>query len=129
MAKRKGYFPNNWRAFKDQPEEFFQPIPFDDFMDWKMAGWELPSSIACIIREQNLKTGEVTEYVYNTINGANKRAAKIMKEGKSEFLVCTHDDIGHMFPKKLTRDNTIYDKNTQDGTDYIELDEDEELPF
>ena len=126
---RKKYFPNNWRAFKDQPDEFYHALPYDEFMDWKMCGWMLPSSIACIIREQNLKTGEVKEYVYSTIGGANKRAAKIMKEGKSEFLVCTHDDIGHMFPKKLTRDNSIYDKNTQDGTDYYEIDEDGELPF
>lgn len=128
MAKNK-YFPNNWQAYKDAPASFFAPIDYEEFMDWKMAGWELPSSIACIIREQNLKTGAVKEYVYSTLGGANKRAAKIMKESKSEFLVCTHDDIGHMFPRKLTRENSIYDKNPQNGTDYIELDEDEELPF
>ena len=124
MAKKK-YFPNNWQAFKDQPDKFFVPIPFDEFMDWKMAGWELPSSVEVLIREQNLKTGKVKEYVYNTTSGGKKRAARIMKEGKSEFLVCTHDDIGHMFPKDLTREDSIYDKNTQDGTDYIEFDEDD----
>ena len=129
MAKKKGYFPNNWKAFKDQPADFYHSISYDEFMDWKMAGWMLPSSIACIIREQDLDTGSVKEYVYNTIEGGKKRSAKIMSEGKSEFLVCTHDDIGHMFPKNLTKENTIYDKNTQDGTDYYELDGDEELPF
>jgi hypothetical protein len=126
MAKKK-YFPNNWQAFKDQPAEFYYQIPYDEFMDWKMAGWELPSSIACIIREQDLKTGKVKEYAYNTLRGANKRAAKIMKESKSEFLVCTHDDIGHMFPRKLTREDSIYDEN-QDGLEYREI-EDDELPF
>ena len=129
MAKKKKYFPNNWRAYKNQPADFYHAIPYDEFMDWKMAGWMLPSSIACIIREQDLETLEVKEYVYNTIEGGKRRSAKIMSEGKSEFLVCTHDDIGHMFPKDLTKENTIYDKNTQDGTDYYELDGDEELPF
>ncbi len=129
MAKKKGYFPNNWQAFKDQPDDFYHAIPYDDFMDWKMSGWELPSSVDCIIREQDLETLEVKEYVYNTVNGGRKRAAKIMKEGKSEFLVCTHDDIGHMFPRDLTRENSIYDKNTQDGTDYFNINDEDELPF
>ena len=127
MPKKK-YYPNNWRAIKDAPDQFFLPLDYNEFMDWKMCGWELPSSVDCIIREQNLNTGKVKEYVYNTTTGGRKRADKIMKEGKSEFLVCTHDNIGHMFPKDLTRDNSIYDKNTN-GTEYIELDDDEDLPF
>ena len=128
MTKRQGYYPNNWRAIKDAPDNLFPPVEYNDFMDWKMCGWELPSSVDCIIREQNLETGEVKEYTYATVTGGKKRAARIMKEGKSEFLVCTHDNIGHMFPKDLTKDNSIYDKDTN-GTEYIEIDDDEELPF
>ena len=120
MAKKK-YFPNNWQAFKDQPEQFFVPLDFEDFMDWKINGWEIPSSIACIIREQNIKTGKVTEHVYSRLSNANKRANKIMKEGKSEFLVCTHDDIGHIYPKQLKREDSIYDNyDTEAGSDWFD---------
>ena len=120
MAKKK-YFPNNWQAFKDQPEQFFVPLDFEDFMDWKINGWEIPSSIACIIREQNVKTGKVTEHVYSRLSNANKRANKIMKEGKSEFLVCTHDDIGHIYPKQLKREDSIYDNyDTEAGADWFD---------
>ena len=116
MAKNKGYFPNNWQAFKDQPEQFFLPLDFEDFMDWKINGWEIPSSVACIIREQDIKTGKVTEHVYSRLSNANKRANKIMKEGKSEFLVCTHDDIGHIYPKHL-RNNGDNDTEPDEWSD------------
>ena len=120
MGKKK-YFPNNWQAFKDQPEQFFVPLDFEDFMDWKINGWEIPSSVACIIREQNIKTGKVTEHVYSRLSNANKRANKIMKEGKSEFLVCTHDDIGHIYPKDLKKKDSIYDNyDTEAGADWFD---------
>ena len=90
-------------------------------MDWKINGWEIPSSVACIIREQDIKTGKVTEHVYSRLSNANKRANKIMKEGKSEFLVCTHDDIGHIYPKDLKKKDSIYDNyDTEAGSDWFD---------
>ena len=99
MPKKKPYYPNNWKAIKDAPHQFFVPIPYDEFMDWKMMGWEIPSSVSAIIREQDIESGKVKEYVYTTIAGANKRALKIMKNSKAEFTVCTHDDLAHMYPE------------------------------
>ena len=120
MAKKK-YYPNNWKNIKDAPEQFFLPLEYDEFMDWKINGWEIPSSVACIIREQDLKTGKVTEHVYSRLNNANKRANKIMKEGKAEFLVCTHDDIGHIYPKDLKKKDSIYDNySTESGDDWFD---------
>ena len=97
--KKKPDFPNNWEAIKDCHDSFFSPIPFDEFMDWKIFGYEIPSSIDSIIREHNLETGKVTEYVYRTIDGGKKRAKRIMDEGKSEFVVCTHDQVHHVYPE------------------------------
>ncbi len=134
MPKKKPYYPNNWKAIKNAPDEFFIPISFEEFMDWKMMGWEIPSSTACIIREQNLKTGKVKEYVYERMANANKRCAKIMKESKSEFIVCTHDDLAHMFPRNLTKEDSIYDHPNQQNPD-IWIDdrfgntEEDDLPF
>ena len=120
MSKKK-YYPNNWRAIKDSPDQFFLPLDYDEFMDWKINGWEIPSSVACIIREQDLKTGKVTEHVFSRLINANKRANKIMKEGKSEFLVCTHDDIGHIYPKDLKKKDSIYDNyDTEAGADWFD---------
>ena len=68
MMKQKPYYPNNWEAISNAPDECFETLPFEQFMDWKIAGWELPSSIDCIIREHNLETGKITEHVYRNIS-------------------------------------------------------------
>ena len=53
MTKKKPYFPNNWKQYKDAPASWFDQILFEEFMDWKIAGWEMPSSVVCMIRETN----------------------------------------------------------------------------
>ena len=107
--KKKPYYPNNYEAIKQCPDSFFFQIPFDEFMDWKIFGYEIPSSIDSIIREHNLETGKVTEYVYRTIDGGKKRAKRIMEEGKSEFVVCTHDQVHHVYPEETEQQEEHYD--------------------
>lgn len=105
MSKKKPYYPNNWAAYKEQPDQFFRdpvsnkPLTFDEFMDWKMAGWELPSSVSCIIREKNQITGKVKEYTYSRAGDAKRRCRKIMDVGESEFIVCTSDAVHVMYPE------------------------------
>jgi len=98
MPKKKPYFPNNWEAYKKAPSHWFDDIPYDDFMDWKIAGWELPSSVACVIREENLETGKVKEYVYQRASAAKAKTRAMMREGVSEFTVCTPESIHFMTP-------------------------------
>tara|TARA_R100000152_G_C6632331_1_gene79529 strand:+ start:55 stop:399 length:345 start_codon:yes stop_codon:yes gene_type:complete len=107
--KKKPYYPNNWKAFKDAPSNFFYPIPFDEFMDWKIGGYEIPSSIACIIREHNLKTGKVSEYVYQRPWAAKNKCIEIMDIGESEFIVCDENQIHHMTPKIIDNYEDNYD--------------------
>ncbi len=99
--KKKPYFPNNWQQYKDAPAEWFEPIPVEQFFDWKVAGWELPSSVACIIREHNQVTGKVKEHVYQRTHAAQNKAREIMAIGESEFTVVTADEIQFMEPKWL----------------------------
>jgi len=101
MPKKKPYYPNNWAAYKATPASYFDSIRFDEFMDWKVAGWELPSSVACIIREQNLETGKVKEYVYSRPTAAKKKTHAIMQEGISEFTVCAPEAIHFMTPEQV----------------------------
>ena len=97
MSKKKPYFPNNWKKLKDVPEELFENIDFEDFMDWKIAGWEIPSSVSCIIREDNRITGKVTEHVYKRQGDARNKARAIMEAGESDFTVCTRDAIKQVY--------------------------------
>ena len=72
--KRPKYFPNNWKAYKESPDEFFLPISYKDFFNWKVMGWALPSSIACVIREEN-EYGDISEKVYSQSAAAQKYLA------------------------------------------------------
>mgnify|MGYP001163817941 CR=1 FL=1 len=92
MSKKK-YYPNNWRVVKSAPDEMFPSISYEEFMEWKIAGWELPSSVGAVIRTQHLETGKVNEYVYQLPAYAKKRVRKLMDEGECEITVCTHSAI------------------------------------
>jgi len=98
---KKPYFPNNWKAYSDCPDEFFEPLPIEQFMDWRVDGWEIPSSVSCIIREEDKETGTVNEYVYTRQSAAEKRVKKIMDKGNT-FVVCAHDGLHHMSPKEIS---------------------------
>ena len=101
MSKRKKpYFPNNWQAYHNCPPSMFDELPFEEFYDWRVEGWEIPSSIDCIIREECIKTGKITEHVYQRKSAAKKRIGKIMDKG-NVFTLCTHDSCHYMYPKEL----------------------------
>lgn len=99
MTKKKRYYPNNWAAYKECPDNFFIPLAFDEFFEWKVAGWELPSSVACIIRERNTITGKVKEYTYSRAGDAKNKCRAIMDIGESEFTVCTPEAVHFMEPE------------------------------
>jgi len=104
MPKKKPYCHNNWQAIKDTPVEFFslptgKDLTFDEFMEWKIGGWELPSSCNYLIRERNLNTGKVKEYVYQKAGAARKKLEQRMESGDCEFTVCNHDSVHILTPK------------------------------
>ena len=90
------YYPNNWEAFKEAPEEAFSTPTWGEFEDYKLRGWELPSSICCIIRATTPK-GKIKEYVYQQGSAAEKRIYKLKEEGSS-FTMVTQDQIMHVRP-------------------------------
>ena len=100
----KPYYPNNWEAYKDAPDDAFISHTFEEIMSWKVAGWELPSSVCCIIRAEN--KGKVKEYVYQKQYAAENKVKSLMAEG-AEFTVCTDEAIHFVSP---------------DSTDVIDLD-------
>ena len=101
MSKKKKYFPNNWKRLKDVPASFFEPIAYDEFMDWKIGGYEIPSSVKCIIRETNLSTGKVKEYTYSRYGDAQNKIDDIISKGESEFVVCDEEEIHYLYPTTL----------------------------
>lgn len=99
MSGKKEYFPNNWEAFKDAHHSLFESCSFEEFMDWKVANWELPSSICCIIRVSNSETGKVKEIVYRREDAAQNKVRQLMQTPGIEFTVVNHDSIHHLIMK------------------------------
>ena len=67
-------------------------------MTWKVAGWELPSSVYCIIREMNLKTGKVKEHTYQRKHAARAKVEQLLSTPDTEFVVADNESIHHLFP-------------------------------
>ena len=98
MSGKKNYFPNNWQEYKDADESDFIPHTYEEVMSWKVGGWELPSSVCCIIRATDLKTKKVTEYVYQKRHAAEAKVKELITRTDIEFTVADHDSIHHLFP-------------------------------
>lgn len=98
------YFPNNWQRYKDADDEMFEPHTFDEVMDWKVCGWELPESVECIIRVQDVNTLKTTEHVYQRRSAAGKMVEKLMRTPNIQFTVVDHEQIHHLIPANLSDD-------------------------
>jgi len=97
--KRSKYFPNNWKAYKESPDEFFLPISYKDFFNWKVMGWVLPSSIACVIREE--RDGKISEKIYSQSRSANNYLTKQMSDKTNTTVYTIVDDkqVQVLYPK------------------------------
>ena len=87
LMPKKDY-PNNFDKYRKNTTEKFKQIEFEEFMDWKIAGWELPGSIACIIRVDNSRTNKQQEFVYRRIGDAVKRTQKLMEDEDNTITIC-----------------------------------------
>ena len=98
--KRPKYFPNNWKAYKDSPDEFFIPLTYKDFFNWKVMGWVLPSSVACVIREE--KDGKISERIYSQSQSADNYLTKQMsdKNNNTTFTIVDGNSVQVLRPNR-----------------------------
>lgn len=104
-GKRKKYFPNNWQEYAQASDDNFIPHTFEEIMSWKIAGWELPSSVYCIIRVNDLNTKQVTEHVYQKHGNAQRKVNELLQTPHVEFTVVDHDSIHHLSPAVINSDD------------------------
>lgn len=97
-GKRKEYFPNNWEEYYKADDSDFIPHTFEELMSWKVAGWELPSSVCCVIRVTDIETKKVTEHVYQKHGAAQNKVNQLINTPNIEFTVVDHDSIHHLIP-------------------------------
>lgn len=90
--KRKKLYPHKWAIYKDLPAEVFEPLPFEVFMDWKVAGWMLPENVFCIIRTTHTVTKKVKEYTYKKPFYAERKMEQLASDPFLELCITTHDE-------------------------------------
>jgi len=97
MSKRKKpYFHNNVEAIREAPDEYFIPLEYDILMDAKLAGYQLPATVLCIIKEYK-KNGKVKEHIYQRGYAANRKIKRMIMEGH-EFTLIDQEGCQHIIP-------------------------------
>lgn len=96
MTKRKKYYPNNWEELSQAPSEFFDSCTYADFMEWKVANWELIPGTSCVIRTRSKKTGKVKEVSYKRAKPATEHLAELMQDKDLEVTVCNPSRITYL---------------------------------
>lgn len=94
------YLPNNWKRYKAAPDEMFETHSFIEIMTWKIASWELPADVYCLIRATNLKNSKVKEYMYKRSHAAEAKIESLLDKETHELTICTHDAIHYSHPLK-----------------------------
>ena len=94
-------FPNKWRKIKDIPADKFEPLFYEDVMDWKIAGWELPADVACVIRARNLEDSKIKEHVYKRMSAAESKIRQYMTYKSHELVICAEEALYYVHPEQL----------------------------
>lgn len=97
------YFPNNWRAIADSPDEFFPNLSYEEFESWKIHGYMIPDSVDSMMRITDPKTGRITEKIYSSHHHCRQRIKKAITNGE-EFVLCTNEGLYHLKPNDLPLD-------------------------
>ena len=88
----KKYFPNNWQAVKDAPDEAFGAVTYEEFMDLAHH-WHIPSSVACIMRIENSSTGKVKEIAYKTTGRAQRKIVDLIEDPANIITIADDNSI------------------------------------
>ena len=94
--KRK-YYPNNWDAIKQCPSSYFPEMEYEDFRDWKVFGYQLPSSHYGVVRIEDLDKGTIEEYTYKTEHHTKQRLKKEVGKNVNKCYKLVESSIKSLF--------------------------------
>ena len=97
MSGKKKYFPNNVRRIQSAPAEMFEQHEFEEVMEWRVCSWELPDTIAAVIRCENSKTGKIKEFVYQQPASATKKLATLTADPDNTVTIATQDAVHQLY--------------------------------
>jgi len=87
-------------------------MSFEEFHDWRVCSWELPSSVSYILRVQRKDTGKVKEFIYKQPKAAANKVEKLMEDPLNEITICDEDQI-----QFVSYNNELVDALLEDDDD------------
>ena len=99
MARTK-YYPNDYDKLKNAPSSFFPSLTYEEFMEWKVFAWDIPSSVCCILRAEDRVSGKITEHVYSRPGAATKKIEKLIET--SNITLCNEVAVQVIKPEPIT---------------------------
>ena len=101
---RKDYYPNKVETIMKAPSELFEPLEFDDFMEWRGESWELSTVSIALFAFITRKSGKISEKAYKSRAAAINRVKKLMKDENVYFEIATENGIvGYPYLKSKER--------------------------
>ena len=96
MTKKK-LFANNWKEYRDTHWEMFPDVGYEEYMEWRVHGWEILPTHCCIIRTRTL-SGKVKEYSYKRWTAAERRITKLIDDPDMiEIVIADEDEVKLMY--------------------------------
>ena len=96
MTKKK-LFANNWKEYRDTPVEMFPDVGYEEYMEWRVLGWEILPTHCCVIRTRT-DTGKVKEYSYKRWSAATKKIDNLMGDPSTvEITIVDEDEVKLMY--------------------------------
>ena len=89
----KKEFPNNFERIRKADSRHFEAVTWEEFYEWRLCQWELPSSICCILRAEHKETGKITEHVYQRPSAVAKRLKAYDKQGTHDVILASHEFV------------------------------------
>ena len=86
-AKRNQTFPTTGKPSNQALFEIFKAIEVEEFMDWRVSSWDMPDSVVCMIRSENMDDGTVKEYIYQRESDFVRRLTKLKDENNQRITV------------------------------------------
>ena len=111
MTSKQPYFPNNIEGVM---ETEYDPVDVDIVMDNSLNLWDIPSSIAVIMRATNKRTGKIEEYSYQSMHHAKQKVHKLLMTGNYDLLIANDESIS-LVTAAMVQDALLEDEDEEEA--------------
>lgn len=94
MSKKKTRkeFPNDWKFYKQLKPKHYRQVPFNEFVQQRLNGWQLLPNIGLLVKTHNLDTGLIQEVAFESEKDFKKFLKTLAVTGCEFDLLCNNHE-------------------------------------